>query len=386
LGKKLQFETAFIENQSVFISYLSNDVKATKDVLGQGRWKTFKTNGYDYAMASGVVHWKPSRFFELYAGHGKQKIGNGYRSFILSDQAFNYPYARFDFNIDRIKLKYTTTYAMLMNLTPTVNTTAHTPFGTEVLLQKKPFSWQYISWAPHWRLNLGFFQGIVWAPSNERNHLDIDPGFFNPLVGINPAVYGFQRSPKVLLGMDLNVKITEDLHLYSQAVTDGKKSILSGQIGGGLQTGFKYYNAFGARNLFLQGEFNMYRNYLYSINSFNTSSVYTQYNRLLTLPTYLSDGNELVGIAAYRYKRVMLQAKGNFLMYYADFKQANYLTSMDARISCIINSHMNMNISAGVQGRNLNTTKHKNPVAKGVFNELLYISFKTSLYNIYTDI
>jgi hypothetical protein len=389
LGKKLKFETAFVENQSVFISYLSADVASTRDVLGQGRWKKFKSNGYDYAMASGVLWWKPCRFFEMYAGHGKQKIGYGYRSFILSDQVFNFPYARFDFNIDRIRLKYTTTYAMLTNLYPTVNTTPYTPFGTEVLLQRKPFSWQYVSWMPHRILSLGFFQGMVWEPSDERNKLHIDPNYFNPLVGVNPGIYGFQTYRKILLGIDLQVKITPDFHLYAQAVTDGKKTVLSNQTGGGLQLGFKYYNSFGAKNLFLQGELNMYRNALYGMNvttGLSTITVYNHYSRFLSLPVYMSDGNELVGIAAYRYKRVMIQAKGNFLMYYAKFREMNYLTSMDARISCIINSRMNMNISAGVQGRNLNTVKHKNPFAKGAFNELLYISFRTSLYNIYTDI
>jgi hypothetical protein len=387
LNKNLKFETAFIENQSVFISYLDANVSATKDVLGQGRWKKFKTNGYDYAMASGVVWWKPSKYFELYAGHGKQKVGNGYRSLLLSDQAFNYPYARFDLNFDKVGLKYTSTYALLMNLTPTANANpvSYTPFGTEVLLQKKPFSYQYLSWTPQKWISAGLFQGMIWAPSDARNKLDMTGNFFNPVMFVNPAVYGFQWYPKILMGLNLDVKVTPKFHLYAQVATDGKKPAYNDQTGFGMQAGFKAYDAFTLKNFFLQGEYNTYRNNLYYANSSLSVSNYTHYNRFLTLPNYAANGNELVGIAAYRYKRMMVNAKANFLMYYNDIKEAYYITSFDARLSCIVNYSTNMNISAGMQLRNHNFTLHDEPLGKGVFNQMLYISFRTSLYNIYTD-
>ncbi|MGZ4043408.1 MAG: hypothetical protein ACXVO9_09405, partial [Bacteroidia bacterium] len=55
IGNKIYFETMFAENQSFFPSYVNNVVKATSVVPGQGRWKQFKTTGYDYAFSSGFV-------------------------------------------------------------------------------------------------------------------------------------------------------------------------------------------------------------------------------------------------------------------------------------------------------------------------------------------
>lgn len=395
INNNFYFETAFSENQSTFLSYVDDAVQSSKEVVGQGRWKKFKdgtgyASGYDYAMASGVVWWKPAKWFEIYAGHGKQKIGNGYRSLLLSDQSFNYPYARFDFNITKAHLKYTTTYALLMNTKATANAnpTQFTPPGTEVLLQKKPFSFQYLSWTPEKHFSIGLFQGIVWQPTDAQNKADVHLDFVNPVIGINTAVHGFNSYPKILLGADATVKILKDLHLYGQFAFDGEKVNNESKKGYGIQGGVKWFNAFTLKNLFMQGELNMYRNRLYSINSVSSVTGYTHYGNQLTLPAYGDNGNELVGIAAYRFKRIMFSGKGNFMFYNYYLNkdlQRKYITSIDAKLSVIINPKSNMNISVGSMSRNFNSLTLKQIFKKGTVDQMFYISFKTSLYNIYFD-
>lgn len=390
VNNNFYFETAFIENQSTFLSYIDDAVINSKEVLGQGRWKTFKKTGYDYAMASGVLWWKPAKCFEIYLGHGKQKIGNGYRSLLLSDQSFNYPYARFDFNIDKAHIKYTSTYALLMNTSATANanTSQYTPPGTEVLLQKKPFSYQYISWTPHKRFSIAAFQGIVWQPSDARNKLNVGLDFVNPLIYTSTAIYGFDSHPKIVLGADLNIKILRNLQLYAQYAFDGKKTLYDNKTGYGIQGGIKWFDAFTLKNLFIQGELNMYRNNLYAINSKNCITNYSHYSNLLTLPAYGENGNELVGIAAYRFKRIMFSGKGNFLFYSfnsATAIQRKYITSLDTKLSVIVNPKTNMNISIGALSRNFNTLSLKQLFKKGAYDQMIYVSFKTSLYNTYFD-
>src|SRR5581483_5391378 len=51
IGKQLSFESSFYENQSTFPGYIADFADTFKVIPGQGRWKTFKTNGFDYAMA-----------------------------------------------------------------------------------------------------------------------------------------------------------------------------------------------------------------------------------------------------------------------------------------------------------------------------------------------
>ena len=92
LGDNLSFSSSFFENQSIFPNYLNSYIKQNKVVPGQGYARTFKENGFDYAMASGYVSYRSDKFFSVQFGHGKHFIGDGYRSLFLSDNSFNYPY------------------------------------------------------------------------------------------------------------------------------------------------------------------------------------------------------------------------------------------------------------------------------------------------------
>lgn len=387
INKRFKLETAFIENQSIFPTYISNQVKNSLDVLGQGRWKQFKTDGYDYAMSSGVIWWKASKNIEIYAGHGKQKIGNGYRSFFISDQAFNYPYARVDFTFDKIKIKYTAAYALLMNLKPTVNITINRPEGTEALMQKKPFSFQYLSYQPSKYFSLALFQGIVWNSSDERNKIDISANYLNPLIFSNLASYGFNAKPKIVTGFEGNLKITKISHFYFQAATDGMKDTSKKTQSYGLQLGLKLFNAFTLKNLFLQLEYNEYDGYLFQKNSTSGStSIYTHYEQSLSFNTTSKNGQELIAIAAYKYKRFMLTTKAS---YKPEITLEKSTLHGEGKLSFILQPKTNMNISLGYVYRNIQNN-NSGMLATPVNNNLaptqwIYFSFVTSLFNTYYD-
>ena len=92
LGKDISFYSSFLENQSVFVEYLNDFITKKRVVPGQGYVREFKGSGFDYAMSSGYVMYRPNKMFTLQFGHGKHFIGNGYRSLLLSDNSFNYPF------------------------------------------------------------------------------------------------------------------------------------------------------------------------------------------------------------------------------------------------------------------------------------------------------
>ena len=72
------------------------------------------------------------------------------------------------------------------------------------------------------------------------------------------------------------------------------------------QFGVKSYNSFGIKNLFLQGEFNLVRPYMYS--HWSGESNYGHYNQPLAHPW---GGNfyEIIARAQYNYKRFYFQYK-----------------------------------------------------------------------------
>jgi len=379
INKNLKFETAFFENQSVFPEALTEQIKIKNEVLGLGRWKTFKENGFDYAMSAGVFWWKINNHVQLYAGHGKQKIGNGYRSFFLSDLAFNYPFARFDFSFFKSKINYSITNAVLINLTPTVNININRPLGTEALLQKKPFSFQYLSYTMNKTLQFGFFQGIVWPASDEKNRLNLSANYFNPILFTNLAVYGFNSKPLILAGFEGKINLTKTFHFYFQLCTDGKKDSLKNTQSIGLQSGLKWFKALGIKNLFVQFEYNEFTNALYQQSVKNSQDAYSHYNSSLAYPINANTGNELVSIIAWRYKRMLLSIKNN---YFENASLTNNTLLSEGKLSFILQPKTNMNLSVGFISRNFHQPQSQINSNQSTW---LFISFATSLYNRYFD-
>ena len=83
LGKKISFATSFVENQAIFPNYLDESIRKNNVVPGQGYARDFKETGFDYAMSSGYVTYRPNNMFAVQFGHGKNFIGDGYRSLLL---------------------------------------------------------------------------------------------------------------------------------------------------------------------------------------------------------------------------------------------------------------------------------------------------------------
>ena len=157
IGKQFAFESFFLENQSTLPNYLDVFADTFKVIPGQGRWKKFKTNGYDYAASSGSFTYAPFHFLSIQAGHGKPFIGSGYRSLLLSDNAFNYPYAQV--KIHSKKISYSIIYASLQIVDKVRNFSNQ---ANEPLFRKKSASFQYLNFSPIKKLFLEIIQLIIF--------------------------------------------------------------------------------------------------------------------------------------------------------------------------------------------------------------------------------
>lgn len=217
IGKDFYFETMFAENQSYFPYYISNFARQTRVIPGQGRYKAFKTTGYDYAFSSGFISYQPFKRLNIQLGHGKQKVGSGYRSLLLSDNAFNYPYVRITSEWFKGRLQYTNIYAVFMNLT---TGGAKTPPHTENLFQKKAASFQYLSFNAGKRINIGLFQGMIWNAADSMNRQHLDWQYFNPVIFTNLGFYGLNNKNNIVVGANANAKITNQISVYGQFMGD----------------------------------------------------------------------------------------------------------------------------------------------------------------------
>lgn len=380
IGKNFYFETLFAENQSQFPNYIFNNAKLTTVIPGQGRWKAFKTNGFDYAFSSGFFSYQALKNLNIQVGHGKQKIGNGYRSLLLSDNAFNYPYARITQQWFKGRVQYSNIYAVFMNL---VSANAILSPYAERLFQKKAASFQYLSINATKFLNISFFQGLIWQAGDTKNKQHLSWEYFNPIIYTNLTRFGLNTKNNVLIGSDIKFKITNKLNIYGQIMLDDLSNTNTIGNSWGYQTGLNYFDAFGVKNLFFQTEYNYVSESSYlglGTNSTTILQPYSHYNQNIAFtPNY---GQELVVITDYKFKRFFTNIKYNYQAVPLN-NNYYYTTSMlNAKVGYLINPSYNLNVNIGVNYRvqNFNNFNNLNNQTNYV-----YFGFKTNLYNTYYD-
>lgn len=305
IGRSLSFSTTFWENQATYLPYLNTWIDKNQVVPGEGRIKDFqfdnalyrflgvKVKGFDFSMASGHVSYSPVKAVNFQLGNDRFFIGEGYRSMLLSDAAYNYPYFKVSTNVWKIQYDFIFTQLQDTRLFSTF----------ESGFKKKWASFHYLSVNVGKRLQVGLFEGVVFKSDSVGNG-GFNWNYFNPITLFRSVQYAYDHSGNNALA-GLNVKFIpfKQAAFYGQLAMDdldftklGKKGYMGQKLG--WQLGFKIYNAFGVRNLFGRLEYNAARPYTYATNSSLTS--YTHYNQPLAHPLG-ANFHEFVGELGYRW-------------------------------------------------------------------------------------
>jgi hypothetical protein len=240
LGTAFSMQSGFFENQAFFPEYIRNFTTNYGVVPGQGRTKKFKDTGFDYSSSFGHMSWEPCKYVSLQMGYGKQFIGNGYRSILLSDAAFNYPYIKAVGRWWKNRIQYSTSFAELQSLT-------RQPLGqtAEALFKQKAASFHFLNILPHPRFEIGLFESIIWQRWDSTGTMPANLGMFVPAIGYNTATIGFGQTNNVLVGLNAKVKITNNMSVYGQFAKAGKNHK-------GFQIGTRLFNV-GLKKLDIHG-------------------------------------------------------------------------------------------------------------------------------------
>ena len=168
----------------------------------------------------------------------------------------------------------------------------------------------YLSWNVSKKLNLGFFESVVWANTNGRG---FDANFINPIIFYRAVEFSSSaRSGNALLGLTGKYKWNNRINFYGQflldefSLNDVKAGNASWKNKFGYQLGAKYYHAFGLQNLMLQAEYNHVRPYVYAHSDALTN--YAHNNQSLG---HQWGGNfqEVIALARYHRGRIFADAK-----------------------------------------------------------------------------
>ncbi|MGY0393500.1 gliding motility protein RemB [Bizionia sp. KMM 8389] len=307
LGKKFSFYASVFESQGRFAEYYNNyaeSIKAADEVAvipGRGIAKRFKEDAYDYPVAEAYLSFTPANFFNVQFGQGKNFIGDGYRSLFTSDVSSPYPFLKL--NTTFWKIKYTNTWMWLRDTRPDV-------IDPEGAYLSKYMATHFLSWNVTKRLNIGFFESVIWSKTANRG---FDVSYLNPIIFYRAIEFETgQDSGNAVMGLSGKYKFTDNINAYGQFILD--EFSLADMTGGnkswknkyGYQLGVKYYNAFKVKNLMLQAEYNRVRPYTYSHNS-----VVLNYGNNNQSMAHLWGANfsEFILIGRYHYERWFGNAK-----------------------------------------------------------------------------
>lgn len=380
VGDKFSVETSLYENQMFLPQYQTDYVKANSVVPGQGRVKNFKGNGFDFASSSANLSYTPNKHLNFQLGTGKNFVGDGYRSLLLSDASFNYPFWKIIGTMgNNNQFQYTKLNGSLSSITRRESGST-----SEALFERKTMSTHYFSWLATKWLNIGLFESTMWQTEDSTGTKPLQWQQFNPIIGANTLTTGFNDENHTVVGTNLKIKLPFKAILYNQFVYDGGSKY-------GYQIGAKY---FGIPNLTLQAEYNNVTPYTYTSDI--PLQAYSNYNEAIAHPSG-ANFDEIVGIINYKYKRIFTQLKFNLItsnvsgsnifisehqitpLIVTDIERK--LTIMQAHIGFLVNPKNNMSLTIGINKRTedisaLNITNETNYV---------YVGFRTSLRNLYSD-
>lgn len=399
IGKKFSFYSSGFENQSRFNNYLTNYINSKGIIPGMvndkfGPSRTTK----DWAYATAVINYTPSKYVSFTLGHDKNFVGDGYRSMLLSDVAAAYPFLKVTGTLGNVK--YMALWSQFQDpLSP--------QFSYDNGYRKKWGAFHYLDWNVNNRLSFGFFDSIVWQDADVDGKRGFDVSYLNPVIFLR-TVEGMNGSPdNALIGFTAKYKLLNNLTVYGQAAADEftAKEVFKGDgywaNKFAYQLGIKGFDAFKVNGLNYLAEFNTARPFTYSQRSSLLN--YGHYAEALAHPMG-ANFREFLTIWNYQINKWAFSAQVNVAQYGLNngenvgkdinesyntrTRQEGYKTGdglktnfayLDGKVAYVINPKYNLRLEAGAIFR-----QEKNSLIKDK-TTMVTFGLRSSFRNIYQD-
>ncbi|MCW5900172.1 MAG: hypothetical protein KIT10_12970 [Flavobacteriales bacterium] len=277
LGDKWSFHLDAQTWGERFVDYMDTLVRATRVAPGEG-YAYGDGPEFGHFEVNGQVSWDPGRFFNLTAGRGRNAIGDGHRSMMLSDEAASYPFLRITTSVWRIR--YMNLFARMSDIR-----------GSRGYIgdyRPKYASMHYLSWNITKRINVGLFEAIMWSAGDSTYPRGFDLHYLNPLIFYRPVEFQIGSPDNALLGGSFSVKVWKHTMVYGQVMLD---ELLLDEVRGGkgwwankqsLQLGVVAREAFGVHGLHLRAEWDYVRPFMYTHS--DTRQNYAHFGQPLAHP------------------------------------------------------------------------------------------------------
>lgn len=367
---KINIDATFNYAVSSFPKYIDYYIAKTHVIPGQGYAHNGKL-GYEYNNLNFYIAKNAGKHFVFEAGFGKHFFGDGYRSLFLSDAAFSYPYFKITTTI--WKIKYVNLWANFKDI--------REGYDGWFNAKNKYGAFHFFSWNATKRLNLNFFEAVIWAGSGEHHTRGFEFNYLNPLIFYRPVEFSLGSPDNMLLGVGGHYCIGKKHVVYTQIMLDefllqdvrrGLYHNLTGdttyQYGSWFnkqawQIGYKYFDVAGIKYLNFQSEFNYVRPYTYSHRE--PIENYGHFNEPLAHPLG-ANFRESVNFLRYSFRK-----------WYFELEYMHYLTGLDST-----GTHFGQNIFLATydtpEHGNIVVKQFGNKVGQGIRTKVDFIGFKTS--------
>lgn len=286
-------------DSAIFIKYNHYNTSSNKYIIPGANAATLKNNNrFAYTNFDFNLTYTPNKYFLVSAGYGKQFLGDGYRSLLLSDNANNYPYVRLQARL--WKLTYNVLYNHYTN-----------NFWDEVYGKPQPkySTIHYLGFSTK-KFQVGLFDEVTWLGKDTGFSRGFDIQYLNPLIFMRPLEFTIGSPDNAMIGFNLKYHIYKKGFIYGELALDDfylKEILKNNRLGYGdkysLQLGIWNKDIFNVKGLSYRFEWNGARPYIYGHGVGGVIGLnYTHYYQSLTDP-YGANYHEFISLFNYEKER-----------------------------------------------------------------------------------
>lgn len=317
---------------------------------------------FNHFLASGYVSVSANKYIDFQLGNGRQFIGDGVRSFIISNNAVDNFYMRLNTRI--WKLNYTNIFSEYRDFTK----------STYAIQPRHYSATHHLSVNIGKQFNLGIFETIIFQRDSGYANTGFEINYLNPIIMYKSIENGLNSTDKAIIGTNFKYNFANRFSAYGQFVIS--ELVLNELINNkgwwgnkwAYQLGLKYIDILNINNLDAQFEVNVCRPFMYT--SFSSLQTFTNYNQPIGHPLG-ANFNEFIGVLKYQpINKLNLQLKG---VYYS----IGYDT-LGGNVGQNIQLNYRTN-TAGIYG---------NKIGQGQLTNVLFIDFMSSYmlkHNLFFD-
>jgi hypothetical protein len=304
LSKKLGFYayiTENIVNSPNFLSTYFNDRGKGYPFQGLVKIKNddSKKLEVDYFSALGYIRFRPIKNVGLSFGHDRNFIGNGLRSFILSD--FSMPFLNFKIDAKIGRLQFLNIIGQM------TDSQAGPSSASEYTFPPKFMVFHSLNLNVTKKINISIFEHVLFG----KRPAGFELNYLNPIIFYRFIEGNIGSSDNAMIGLDSRFILNKSLSFYGQFVLDEYNKKEYKKDGSWIkkfawQLGAKYLNVAGIKNLDLQYEYNLARPFIFS--HFTSATNYVNYNVPIAHPLGANFKEQLFVFRYQPIQKLFLQA------------------------------------------------------------------------------